>query len=75
MSVRLNITMDENLYKQLKRRLPPKKISAFINDAVRAHLYPDTRALDVAYKAASSEPWRRHFGEEWEITEVEEWPE
>ncbi len=75
MPVRLNITMDEDLYKQLKRRLPPKKISAFINDAVRAHLYPDTRALDAAYKAASSEPWRRQFAEEWETTEIEDWPE
>ncbi len=49
--------------------------SAFINEAVRAHLYPDTRALDAAYKAASSEPWRRQFAEEWEMTEVEDWPE
>lgn len=75
MTVRLNITMDEDLYKQLKKRLPPKGISSFINEAVRAHLYPDKGTLDAAYKAARREPWRRQIAEEWRTTEVEDWPE
>jgi len=74
MPVRLNITMDEDLYQQLKKRLPKKGISAFISAAVRAHMYPDMRTLDAAYKAASSERWRRRESEEWESTEVEDWP-
>jgi len=34
MSVRLNITIDEDVYERLKNELPPKGISRFINDAV-----------------------------------------
>src|SRR6266852_1410892 len=51
MAVRLNIVMDDELYRRLKRELPPKRISRFINDAVRAHLHPDRSTLDAAYKA------------------------
>ena len=74
MAVRLNITMDEDLYKRLKEELPSKGISSFINQAVRARLYPDKRALDAAYKAASRERWRCPLAKEWEATEVEDWP-
>ena len=74
MAVRLNITMDEDLYKRLKEELPSKGISSFINQAVRARLYPDKRALDAAYKAASRERWRSLIAKEWEATEVEDWP-
>ncbi|HXV59195.1 MAG TPA: hypothetical protein VEK15_00770 [Vicinamibacteria bacterium] len=74
-TVRLNITMDEDLYERLKNELPPKRISAFINDAVRAHLYPDSKTLDAAYQRASRETWRRRFTDEWQVTETEDWPE
>jgi hypothetical protein len=75
MAVRLNITMDEDLYRRLKRELPPKGISSFIERAVRARIRPDRRALDEAYKAASQESWRRGEGRAWRATEVEDWPE
>ncbi len=75
MSVRLNITMDEDLYRRLKRELPSKGISSFINKAVRARIHPDRETLDAAYKAASREPWRRELGREWRPTETEGWPE
>jgi hypothetical protein len=75
MTVRLNITMDEDLYRRLKKELPSKGISSFINEAVRARLFPDRRTLDAAYEAASKEPWRSAVAEEWEVTEVEDWPE
>jgi hypothetical protein len=71
----LNITMDADLYDRLKRELPPKGISRFINAAVRARLHPDRRTLDTAYKAASQEAWRRELAEEWEVTETEKWPQ
>lgn len=75
MPVRLNITMDEDLYHRLKKELPPKGISSFINMAVRARIHPDRRTLDAAYKAASKERWRRRLVREWSPTEIEGWPE
>ena len=75
MPVRLNITMDEDLYRRLKKELPPKGISSFINKAVRARIHPDRRTLDDAYKAARKEQWRRGVQQEWKPTETEGWPE
>jgi hypothetical protein len=74
MSVRLNITMDRDLYRRLKRELPPKRISAFISEAVRWKLLPDSKTLDAAYKAAAQEPWRRELADEWKSPEAEAWP-
>jgi hypothetical protein len=67
--------MEEELYERLKKELPPKRISAFISDAVRARLYPDRRTLDAAYREASRESWRRGVAEAWQSTESEDWPE
>jgi hypothetical protein len=75
MAVRLNITMDEALYKRLKNELPPKRISSFIESAVRARIAPDRATLDAAYKAAAREPWRRRLSADWSRTETEDWPE
>lgn len=74
MPVRLNITMDEDLYRRLKKDLPSKRISSFIEAAVRARLHPDRRTLDAAYKAAARESWRRELAGDWEATETEGWP-
>ncbi len=74
MPVRLNITMDEDLYRRLKRELPPKGISSFIEAAVRERLFPDRAVLDAAYRTASRERWRRRLGADWAATETEGWP-
>lgn len=74
MPVRLNITMDPELYRRLKRDLPRKRISAFIEQAVRARLAPEEAALDAAYKAARRESWRKGLSAEWSATETEDWP-
>ena len=74
-SVRLNITMDQDLYRRLKTELPPKGISAFIGEAVRARLHPDRRTLDAAYRAARKERWRDELANDWVPTETEKWPE
>ena len=74
MPVRLNITIDEDVHERLKRELPPKGISRFINDAIRSRLRPSRKALDDAYKAASRESWRTAEAREWEVTEIEGWP-
>jgi Arc/MetJ family transcription regulator len=75
MTVRLNITIEDDLYARLKAELPPRKISAFINEAVRARLRPDTRTLDAAYKAAKLERSHAEVAEDWRHLEVEGWPE
>jgi hypothetical protein len=75
MSVRLNIIIDDQVYRRLKETLPPKRISAFINDVVRSQLFPDRRALDAAYRAASREGWRRGVARDWQPTDAEGWPE
>jgi hypothetical protein len=75
MPVRLNIIMEEGVYKRLKRQVPAKRMSAFINEAVRAKLHPDRRTLDAAYQAARREAWRNILEEDWSITEAEGWPE
>lgn len=75
MVVRLNITMDEDLYRRLKKELPRRGISSFISEAVRARIHPDRRTLDDAYKAAGREGWRRGVAQEWRSTETDGWPE
>jgi hypothetical protein len=74
MPVRLNITIDEDLYRRLKKELPAKGISSFIEDSVRARLFPDPRKLDAAYKAARAERWRQGVSRDWVATETEGWP-
>ncbi len=75
MPVRLNITIDEDVHERLKRELPAKGISRFINEAVRARLRPSRAALDDAYKAAARERWRQPAAREWRTTDTEGWPE
>ncbi len=75
MSVRLNIIMEEKIYKRLKHQVPSKKLSAFINEAVRAKLRPDKNELDAAYKKARMETWRLALSKDWHPTETEGWPE
>lgn len=75
MAVRLNITMDEAVYARLKKEVRPKKLSAFITEAVRVRLSPDPRALDAAYKAARQERWRKRMVADWRHTDSEAWPE
>lgn len=74
MPARLNITMDPKLYRRLKEEVPPKKISMFIEAAVRAKLTPDPATLDAAYKAARKEPWRGRVAQDWRVTETNGWP-
>ncbi|HKY34370.1 MAG TPA: hypothetical protein VJN18_00410 [Polyangiaceae bacterium] len=75
MPAHLNITMDRALYLRLKKELPPKRISAFIEEAVRARLRPSRSELEQAYKAAAAETWRQKLAADWSETEVDQWPE
>ncbi len=74
MPVRLNITIDEDIHKRLKDELPPKGISRFINEAVRARLRPGRGELDLAYQNAAAERWRQTEGDDWSPVDTEGWP-
>jgi len=74
MTVRLNITMDNDVYARLKKEVPSKKLSAFIEGAVRARLRPDSKAMKAAYQAAGKERWRAGLAEDWKHTDEEGWP-
>lgn len=74
MPVRLNITMDDDVHKRLKGELPPKGISRFINEAVRARLRPGRDELDRAYQAAAKERWRVSEAAAWAAVDTEDWP-
>ena len=65
LSVRLNITMDDDVYARLKKEVPAKNLSAFISGAVRAKLHPDAQALNAAYQSVSREQWRAGLAEDW----------
>ncbi len=75
MAIRLNITMEEAVYTRLKKEVPPKRLSAFINSAVRAKLFPDKRTLDAGYKAARKEAWRKRLAKDWKPADIAAWPE
>ena len=75
MPVRLNIIMEEAVYERLKGQVPAKRMSAFINEAVRTRLCPDQKTLNAAYKAARLESWRNTVSADWSATETEGWPE
>ena len=74
MAVRLNITMGQAVYARLKKHVRPKKMSAFITEAVKAKLRPDPRTLHAAYKAARKERWRKEVARDWSPIEIEGWP-
>ena len=74
MSVRLNITMDDDVYAKLKKEVPSKKLSAFITRAVLEKLHLDANVLDVAYQVASKEQWRKRLNENWKRIDAEGWP-
>ncbi len=65
MSVRLNVTMDDDVYARLKKEVPSRKRSAFITEAVRAKLHSNAKTLDAAYQTASKEQWRKSLDENW----------
>jgi hypothetical protein len=74
MSVRVSITLDAAIYARLKQKVRPKRLSAFINEAVRTKLGPDRQTLDAAYRAASKERWRRRLEGDWRRIDTERWP-
>ena len=69
--VHLNITLDEDIYRRLKQRVAPKKLSAFIAQTLRDRLGPNAEELEAAYREAAKEPWRKGQSQDWSVTEHE----
>lgn len=75
MAVHLNITLDADLVRRLRAKVPPKGLSAFIASALHSRLGPSPQDLDEAYRAAARESWRKRLTDEWSSTDTESWPE
>jgi hypothetical protein len=67
MQKKLTITIDEEVYEGLHKNIGPRKISRFIQEAVRPHVvHPN---LDSAYAEMARDKGREKDAEEWaEIT-------
>jgi len=63
MQRKLTITVDEEVYEGLYRRLGPRKISRFIEDLVRPHV--TSQALDAEYKQMAADEEREREALEW----------
>ena len=63
MQRKLTITVDEEVYRGLYRRIGPRKISRFIEDLVRPHV--TSQALDAEYKQMAADEEREREALEW----------
>jgi hypothetical protein len=63
MQKKLTLTIDEEVYDGLRKRIGPRKISKFVEDLVRPHvLYPD---LDADYARMAKDEEREKEALEW----------
>ena len=68
----ISITIEESIYKRLKKLIPPGKISKFISQAIKHELECQDDILLKAYKEAYSDKSRLKALEEWSILDGEE---
>jgi hypothetical protein len=61
---KLTITLDEQVYQDLKRKVGPGQISSFIERLVRAHAVDD-RDLEAPYEEMASDHMREAEAMEW----------
>jgi predicted CopG family antitoxin len=60
---KLTITVEEEVYTGLQRRIGPRRISRFLNDLARPHVVEDD--LDAAYREMASDEEREREALEW----------
>jgi len=60
---KLTITVEEDVYAGLQRRIGPRRISRFLNDLARPHVIEDE--LDAAYRAMAADEEREREALEW----------
>lgn len=63
MQKKLTITIDEDVYEGLYRKIGPRKISRFVQDLVRPHVLPPD--LDSAYAEMVKDRKREKEALEW----------
>ncbi len=63
MQKKLTITIDEQVYDGLRRRIGPRRISGFIEHLVRPYVVPE--ALESAYAAMAAQEDREREALEW----------
>jgi predicted CopG family antitoxin len=60
---KLTITVDNDVYRGLKKKVGPRRISRFLNDLARPHVVDDD--LLKAYRQMSEDRVREAEAEEW----------
>ena len=60
---KLTITVDNDVYRGLKKKVGPRRISRFLNDLARPHVVDDD--LLAAYRQMSDDRLREAEAEDW----------
>ena len=60
---KLTITVDNDVYRGLKKKVGPRKISRFLNDLARPHVVDDD--LLAAYRQMSQDTERETEAQDW----------
>ena len=60
---KLTITVDNDVYRGLKKKVGPRRISRFLNDLARPHVVDDD--LLAAYRQMSEDRLREADAEDW----------
>ena len=60
---KLTITVDNDVYRGLKKKVGPRRISRFLNDLARPHVVDDD--LLAAYRDMAADRTRETEAEEW----------
>lgn len=60
---KLTITVEEQVYEGLHRRIGRRNISRFLNDLARPHVLPE--ALEEGYRAMAADEAREADASEW----------
>ena len=63
----MSISLQENLYEQLKHSVPSKKISQFVCHAISAELERKDQELTLAYEEVEKNDERQELLNEWDL--------
>ena len=69
----MSITIDEELYRTLKKSAGPRGMSRLISEALREKLGGRRQDLYREYLAARADSEREQELSEWDVTQVEGW--
>ena len=69
----MSITINEDLYRLLKKTAGPRRMSSFISAALRDRLRQHSKSLETEYRAAERDRRRAQVLADWAVTETESW--